>query len=844
MFGKIFNKNATPPKAAPEPAPPAKPTIDPQSLAGNDEALFAFLADEARHERRALAARLISDASLPRLVEWAKDHDRGVLRDAKDREALLAHQASVVAEADALLVHVQALATAAQGGQAVAANVLADLDRDWGKLDSAHIPTHTGVEFGRYREQLGDHSAQASDRMRAFQQQVAQLNQAAQFLEAAWGADTDPPYEVLAEAPAHVAGAALAATEAESAAKSVANALRIAAARLQRAAGALDEDLAKARKRDEFLTREAERESGNAERSRERWVALPVPLRPQVALRQATTFDDIVKRWAAAKIAKSNADKAAREAGMQRLKDMAAQLATAVSEGHVNDAENLVRESRKLLHDTRDAPDSLTHEFARLSAEAARLQGWQRWGAGVSREELIVEAEQLSMANLAPALIAKESKKLRERWQSLDKDNAASRDHWNRFDRALRVAYAPAKTFFDKEDERRKENLGKRVAICDEMQATIDGGLPKVGQTGFDWKPYANLVEGFVRRWRELGPAEHTLPRSERDNVPKRFQGLVDALEAPLASERGFERKRRELLIAEAKALSNLPTGDAQRPAAAPRGRDGDRRPSRPERGPSLADQSRALTAKWQERAKAMPLSRHDENALWQQFRGALDDAFAGEKAKGDAARASVNAETTTARALIQKWEELAKGSDVGALRDAVAASKREWNQLDKLPRDAERDLRRRADTAIAHMERQLKSLRQGAWGGQVNALGSVLKQRAAGAALSAEALPELLPKAWREAVQATTYTPAEAILTDLLKFELALQIPSPAEYEEARRRLQMTQLAEALKGGDRSTILDRGNLDAALVRLAKAPPEISGTSRVTAVLAKLAKTG
>lgn len=840
MFGKLFNKSGDTPAPSAAQTVERAPVIDIQSLVGDDDALLSYLASESKHESRLLAARLVSDAGLSKLIQWARDHDRGVLREAKDRESVIERSNTVASAASALQDRVRALASAAEAGEAPAANLLADLDRDWAALDPAYIPAHVGVEYGRLRSELGDHSQQVSEKVRTWQLQVQQLNHAAQFLEAAWTAEGDPPYEVLAEAPAHAQGAELAAVEAEGSAKSIANALRTASARLTRAATRLDEDIAKARKRDEFIEGEASRTHGNIEKSRDRWIALPAPQRPGLATRQNTQLDAIFTAWQKARADRLDADKAARKAGIDRLKELSIALEKAVAEGHVKEAETHGREARKLLVNTENVPEGLSHDIARHLADASRLQGWQRWGAGVSREELVHEAEQMLASKLAHHLVVQEIKRLRERWQALDKDSAAPRPLWNRFDKALKAAYAPVKAHFDKEDERRRENQTAREAICADMQAVISAGLPRMGQTGYDWRPFANKIEGFVRRWRELGPAEHTLPKADRETLPAKFKALLDELEAPLAAERGFEKKRRAQLIEEAKTLGQKSAGTKTSDTKAP-GRDGDRR-GRPDRAPSLADQSRALMSKWQERAKAMPLSRHDENALWQQFKGALDAAFAAEKSKADAERASVNAETKAARDLIHKWEALAQSDDVAALREASNNAKREWNQLDKLPRDAERELRRKADTAIANLERQLKALRSGAWGGQVRALASCLVSRAS-APLVADALPNELPAAWKEALLTGPTTATADALNDALKFELALQIPSPPEFDDARRRVQMTQLAEALKGGDRSTILDRKQLDAALIRLARASAEHGASARTQAILQKLAVT-
>jgi hypothetical protein len=65
-----------------------------------------------------------------------------------------------------------------------------------------------------------------------------------------------------------------------------------------------------------------------------------------------------------------------------------------------------------------------------LQAETARLRGWQHWGGGRVREDLVVEAEALAKASTAEKIAIKQHadaiESLRNRWKELDKLGGAS----------------------------------------------------------------------------------------------------------------------------------------------------------------------------------------------------------------------------------------------------------------------------------------------------------------------------------------------------------------------------------------------------------------------------------
>ena len=207
-----------------------------------------------------------------------------------------------------------------------------------------------------------------------------------------------------------------------------------------------------------------------------------------------------------------------------------------------------------------------------LQAEVARLKGWQHWGGGLVRDDLVREAEALaatvsgvnSGANGGEKSAVKFSIKvhadaienLRERWKELDKlGGATSRASWQRFDGALKTAYLPVAAHLDKLQAARKENLAARNRLIDELDVVKFTDAPDssdaAGATPH-WRALARAVEHFQTEWRKLGPLEHTVPRKAQNALGERMKASLARLETPLQEARRVEQLQREKLMARA----------------------------------------------------------------------------------------------------------------------------------------------------------------------------------------------------------------------------------------------------------------------------------------------------
>jgi hypothetical protein len=465
---------------------------------------------------------------------------------------------------------------------------------------------------------------------------------------------------------------------------------------------------------------------------------------------------------------------------------------TALAEGHVGEATTQLGALDELLQGV--APDKkLQQRIESLQAEVARLKGWQHWGGGRVRYDLAVEAEALAKASAAEKLAVKAHadaiENLRERWKQLDKlGGATNRTLWLRFDVALKTAYLPVAAHLAKLKrgpcaKSRRRPGAHRHAGC---RGNRQRGLPP------DFRALARHLEQFQAEWRKLGPIEHTVPRKAQAALEQKLKAAVARVESPLQEARRVEHLKREKLIERAKALAD----DS-------RARDS-------------ATKVRELQAEWQRHAKSLPLARKVENVLWGQFKAATDAVFAQREAAHAARDAEWSGARTQREALIARLDADTADTAAAEIRKIVAEVDGEWRRAGEPARaDAarlEQRFRRARDAAQAH----LAGSAQRAWQqtcdlvaaklaicreAEAGSTGEDIAARwAALAPLTAEWETALSRRfaAANGAQSATAESPD--LQQAMLQIESALDIPSPAEFEAARRELKLRAMKNAIE--------------------------------------------
>ena len=506
----------------------------------------------------------------------------------------------------------------------------------------------------------------------------------------------------------------------------------------------------------------------------------------------------------------------------------------ALQEGHVREALELdkqirAQEAKKL----RISADDAAH-LARLRGELKNLQGWAKWGGNVSREELLKAAEDTPAQKLPVKELAKKVGGLREHWKALDVSaGPANKDLWERFDAACTTAYAPAAEHFKKLADERKGNQQAAVALL--AQVTEFAANHDLQAADCDWKAVAAFRTRTMQSWQRLGVIE----RKEKKRLDQEFEQAMQALVAPLAAQQDQEAAHRKALIAEVQAL--VPTDRA------------------------TLDKIKGLQERWQQRAKALPLERKQEQALWQQFRGACDDLFNKRKemaAGADAERKQHLAEKEALCAAL----EAASGEPVAVISKLLRETKDRWSKIGPVPRAQEQriDARLHAVNTALHKrlddsKRQAALAEQGALQNKLDlclaleqglaegaeTVSVTLEQWQALPALSGEvertlrkrfdsSLLALQNKDQRYLAELEKNRPV--LLQNLLRFEIVAGIESPAELSRERLKMQVAVLQSTLKMGAANNKQD------GLLELCKLPAlaDAAAVKRLHGLLGKL----
>ena len=468
---------------------------------------------------------------------------------------------------------------------------------------------------------------------------------------------------------------------------------------------------------------------------------------------------------------------------------------------------HVASEHDKALRDSKHGrlTSAQSDRLAHVRAQFKQLADWARWGGNVSREELVKAAEELPAQELPMAELAKKVGSLRERWKSLDTlSGPAPKSLWERFDAACSVAYAPAAQHFKQLAEERHGNAAKAQELIAETAALA-------AEESTDWKHVASAAQRLRQAWTRLG----TIDRKEKKRLDAEFGAALDALSKPLETQRQIETARREQLIVEVGLL----------------------KPS--ER--NTVDMLKALQDKWQELAKALPLERRAEQALWQRFRAACDDIFARRKETAHAAdherREHLHAREALCAALetavVPEGDDKARSAFIHhLLRDTRAA----WNATGPVPRASEAKIEQRYQAAVAGVQAQADAIAERAGAAQANALRDKLRLvQALEAALadggdSADAatwvqrwsaLPPLDAQYERSLQQRFAAAQAalgegsaayaqqlqanqERLLAELLRLEIVAGVDSGAEFARDRLRMQVEVLQSSLKSGQK----------------------------------------
>lgn len=823
-----MNPNATP-AAHPE-MPPERVLALEQAECLQDETQAAdFLLQCHWPDARLKAAELIhSRALLEHVLAAVRNSDRRVAKLLQQRLDVLSGREAATGRGQRAVEHARTLVEAAS----LLVNQVADLDREWSQVGDA--PDEVRAEFDALREQL----RQRLDAHTRLQQAVRELSGRLQQLIA----DAEPSSRLLP--PDQVAtgldrmeeemAALCASAEAPSLPRRVLAEFKQKHDALRAALGSLEQRHAAVTAHEKLLLDWEAQDAAALEVAaiKQQWQALPA-LQPQ-------DNADLEQRFQAllAKLDGNRQSQAADENERRRQARLLFSLSmdameAALKNGALQEAAEHEHKLREMdLQLARLAGDQkLRLQNAR--AELGRLQGWAKWGGQMSRDELLKTAQDLPSRSLPVAELAKEVGGLRERWKALDATaGPASKDAWKKFDSACTTAYAPAAEHFKKLAQERQDNLERARALVAEVRshadllvragqggagaeaaesegaAGADGAAGAVGQQP-DWKSIAGVCDRVQQQWRRLGPVD----RKPKKLLDAEFAEALARLAKPLAVQQAAEKKERQRLIEAAAGID-----PAQRRAP---------------------EELQELQQRWQQRARHLPLERHDEHALWQRFRAACDQLFAKRKQHVKSADAERGAHLREREALCERLEAAQKETPE-AIRNLLREVRAAWARSGEVPRAAQRQIETRFERAVAALQKRLddgeRSARQmrgellaqrfglclqleraGA-GGDAGSDAAVLAQQAradweslasastdAERALAARFEQDLAALATQDQSWVAQLRRNLPLLShDLLRAEILLGIDSPPALSRERLKVQVEVLQSSLKSGEK----------------------------------------
>jgi len=783
-------------------------------LQGDEAAAVEFILQCEFSELRLTAAEFVhSPEALERVHTAMRNTDRRVAKLMQSRLDAHRHHEAERRRAQAALEQAEALLKDAL----LTPNHVADLDRKWAVIAAPELQD----DFQRVRAALGQRLEAQVALQRAMIDRLAALRQLA-------GAGL--PAEAMAarlEQLAQEQAAALQAPEHPSLPRGLGAEFGVEHQKLQASLHALEAGQAALAARGAFLDAQGGKPVAelNADALRKEWKALPAFPQVDAGGELQRRFEDLLSSLPQPEPRKpkeskpqenrsqENRSQDGRPAGNnearkprgadQHFLDTMDAMEAALQQGSLGTAAEL----DKALKEARDKGMRLSpaqsDRLAHVRAELKRLSDWARWGGNVSREELIKNVEALPTQNLAMSELAKKVGSMRERWKALDSlSGAAPKSLWERFDAACTAAYAPAAAHFRQLADERHANAARGEKLVEEARAEI----ARLQSGEADWKHVAGTVQRLRLAWSHLG----AIDRKEKKRLDNQFADALNVLQAPLEEQRKGEMSEREAIIEEAAAID-------------PHDRH-------------AIDTMRALQQRWQEHARALPLERKSEQALWQRFRAVCDDVFQRRKDSMHEADIERRAHEAAKEAISARLEAAAPEATPATIGKLLREAQAEWQAIGPVPRAHEARVEKRYHAAVALVQQHADQVRRAAGVAQANQLRDKLRlvQELEGAvaqpAVDAidwearwSALPALdseLERTLRSRFDAALRALAEGrdtyaqllernrdtLLHELLRLEIGAGIDSGPEFARERLKLQVEVLQSSLKSGQKGS--------------------------------------
>ena len=251
-----------------------------------------------------------------------------------------------------------------------------------------------------------------------------------------------------------------------------------------------------------------------------------------------------------------------------------------------------------------------------------------------------------------------ELQKLHEQWKEFGPVAKEYReDIWNRFKAATAVINKRYQAHFEDIKGQQAENLEKKAALCEKVEALADQEVINSG----DWNVISKQIEEIQAEWKKIGFAT----KKENQKIYDRFRAACDKFYTRKrdyyngfkdSMNENYEKKMN--IIEQAEALKSSTEWK------------------------KATDQFIALQKQWKE-IGAVPRKKSEQ--LWKRFRAACDEFFA-ERDKQQKPENDFYGNLKAKKALIAEIQAFEASEDSAANADAMRAFTERWQAIGHVP--------------------------------------------------------------------------------------------------------------------------------------------------------------
>ena len=507
------------------------------------------------------------------------------------------------------------------------------------------------------------------------------------------------------------------------------------------------------------------------------------------------------------------AERAKREADDAAVRDLVGllrQAEAALDHGGTARAARLRESIAEKLPQAPALPEWFERKLQQVDARLEELKDWKTFRVAPKRSELVERMQSLVGAEMSPEELARQIRRLRDEWKTLHRGAGEEpTPEWQQVDEAAERAYEPCREHFAHQAEHRKENQAKREALLERLTAFA------AGQSGEqpNWRLIRQVIVEARREWQRYAPVDQSVAKS----LQERLHALIDDLQARLDAEYARNVQAKRDIVDRAAALATV------------------------EDTRQAIEEAKRLQQAWK---TIGIIPRHQDNALWEEFRQHCDAVFHRSAQEWAAQGTALEASQAQAISLCEELERIAglAGEPLQAAVKQLDDLRAQFESLD-LPRTSARELRQRFRQAHDRCNEALRQHREAAaqrgWDDlfaaatqvRAYALATVqgrspddceaLRASAASAVAGLEHAPrgaraileQQLEKAANGTLSADLAANEAALRMLCIRAELITDTETPAEDQPLRREYQMQRLVASMGRGERPTPADLDTL-------------------------------